>query len=300
MPSPLMCGQPPAPPRFRAGGERTRCECGRPSGGRRPASTRRGDCPEVPRVATVSPRQAPPPERRPQPPRSREIFSQRSRAPAASIPATGARSEHPWLFHSRQFSRRAAHHLPHLDRYIPRDSSRPGRRRQPRGDFIRLLGAFHVNDCVSGEKLLGFREDAVRHKGRPVLNTANDAICHNRLPVAPGANDPGLVRESQAFGRNEHARILEFLVESMHESGLRLVVLRRPLSVPVKFGLRARQHQNVLHVFFLLLIPVTPLAPFHGVVGANPRFSTSLKFFLRLLSKSSQIIDLSGAWTAGY
>jgi hypothetical protein len=31
----------------------------------------------------------------PPPPRSREIFGQRSRAPAASIPATGARSERP-------------------------------------------------------------------------------------------------------------------------------------------------------------------------------------------------------------
>src|SRR5262245_19063591 len=72
-------------------------------------------------------------------------------------------------------------------------------------------------------------------------------------------------------------------MESLHESGLFLVVLRRPLRVPVKLGFRARQHQNVFHIIFLLFDFGPGLAPFHGVVGSNPRFSTSLKVFLLLL-----------------
>src|SRR5262245_45309587 len=110
----------------------------------------RGDYPVCPRVAIASRRRATPPERRPPPPRSREIFLQRSRAPAASIPATCDQSKCPMVVLSRQFFRRPAHHLPHFDGYVPRDPTGPRRRRQPGGDFIRLLGAFHVNDRVSG------------------------------------------------------------------------------------------------------------------------------------------------------
>src|SRR5262245_9701855 len=146
----LLCGQPPSPPRFRDGGGLIRCECDRPSAAWRPASAMRGDCPVSPRAATASPRRATPPERRPPPPRSREIFLQRSRAPAASIPATGARSKCPVVVPSRRFFWRPSHYSPHLDGHIPRDTSRPWRRRHPRGDFIRLLGAFHVNNSVSG------------------------------------------------------------------------------------------------------------------------------------------------------
>ena len=118
--------------------------------------------------------------------------------------------------------------------WFPR-SFRARRRRSPRGDPIRLLRAFHVNDPVSGEKLLGLREDPIG----------------DRRPVASRPNDLGLVGERQAFGCDEHAGILEFLVEGVHESEMRLEVLLRPCGVPVKIGLRARHHAACTSWVFL-------------------------------------------------
>jgi hypothetical protein len=65
----------------------------------------------------------------------------------------------------------------------------------------------------------------------------------------------------------------------VHESELRLEILLRPLGVPVTIGLRGRHHQNVLHFFFLLSILAPGLVRFHGVVGSNVGFSTSLEVF---------------------
>ena len=43
--------------------------------------------------------------------------------------------------------------------------------------------------------------------------------------------------ERQAFGCHERARILEFLVESVHESEVCLEVFLRPFGIPFKIGL---------------------------------------------------------------
>src|SRR5258706_15532697 len=102
--------------------------------------------------------------------------------------------------------RMATKHLTNLDGHIARGTIGARRCRSPRGDFVRLLRALHVNDPVSGEKLFGLREDSVR----------------DRRAVLACANELGLVGPAQAFGGNEYAFVLELLAESAHESDVRL------------------------------------------------------------------------------
>src|SRR5271165_5373065 len=154
--------------------------------------------------------------------------------------------------------RRAAQHWAHLYGHVRRSPARPWRGRSPRGDLLGMLRAFHIDDPVSGEKLLRFREDPIG----------------NRLSVASRANDLGLVGERQSLGGNQHACVLEFLVEGVHISELRLQVLLRPLRVPVKIAFCARHHQNVLHGFCSFWI----LAPQLSSAGA---FSTGSRIRIR-------------------
>src|SRR6185295_4762044 len=110
-----------------------------------------------PLAATASLRQATPPEPRPQPPRSREIFAPRSRAPAALTPATGAQSQALSL----DLFRRPAHDLPHFNRHVQRSAAGSRSRRGTGGHLIGAFRVVHVDDPVTDQKLLRLRENTI-------------------------------------------------------------------------------------------------------------------------------------------
>src|SRR3984957_7960740 len=227
-----MFAPPPTPSRSRAAGEPTRCESDPPCAAKLPASATTADCPAGLRAATPSPRPATIPGPRPQRPRSRRTFGLQPRAPAASIPATGARRGYPRaLLSPPRFFRRAAHHLPHLDRHASSHGPRSWRRGEPRGNLVGFFGALHIDDPVAGQELLRFRKHAVR-----------DGLC-----VLAGANHFGLIGKCQSLGSHEHPSILELFAESAHECDVRLEILLGPLGVALEIGLGACHQQHVFH-----------------------------------------------------
>src|SRR5262249_46143470 len=148
----------------------------------------------------------------------------RSRAPAASAPAAGAQSRGPKPALSlKHFLGRAAQNRSYLDRLAASYSTRSGRSRSPRSDLVGLFRAFHINDPVAGQEFLGF---------------GKNPVCDWR-PVLSRTDDPGLIGKGQALGGHEHAGILEFLVECVHEGEIRLKVFLGPLHVGIKFSFRA-------------------------------------------------------------
>src|SRR5262249_20779489 len=134
--------------------------------------------------------------------------------------------------------------------------------RGPGSDPIRLLGTLHIDNPKPGEKLFGFWENPIG----------------DRLPVLSGTNHAGLMGKRQPLGGDEHAGVLEFLVKSVHESEMRLEILLRPLGVPLKISLRARHHENVLHLCPLSILH-TGYRRLHDVVEADSGFSTSVSAF---------------------
>ena len=140
-----------AQPRSPAAAATLRC-AGSPScAARLPGSATRADFPNP----VGRPLQRPPPAALPAPhlPRRRNCRSGGSprRAPAAPVPAAGARMKRPA---SQQIVRRPAHHLPHLDGHVHRRAVLPRRRRRPRRDRVRLPGILHVDNPVARQEFL--------------------------------------------------------------------------------------------------------------------------------------------------
>jgi hypothetical protein len=95
----------------------------------------------------------------------------------------------------------------------------------------RALRAFDVDDPVTGEVLLGFREDPVG----------------NRLAVIPGPDQFRFGRRREPLGRNAFARRAQLLAERVHERNVPLdILLRHAQEVGIAVA-RAVHHQHVLH-----------------------------------------------------
>jgi hypothetical protein len=103
----------------------------------------------------------------------------------------------------------ATQNAPHFNRHVCRFSARARRLRGSHGNLVSLLRALHIDDPVSGEKLLRFRKYAVG----------------DRFSVFSRADELGLVGPSKALGRDKLAGVLKLFAERAHERDVALQVL---------------------------------------------------------------------------
>jgi hypothetical protein len=112
----------------------------------------------------------------------------------------------------------------------------PGPCDKPRGNRECLLGIFDIDDPVSGQELLGFREKSI-----------------GDVPsFAAGAHGLGVIRLSQPLRGNEHAGIFQFLAERPNEGNICLKFLLRPPGISFKIRLPPIHHQEVFDFFYSL------------------------------------------------
>ena len=156
---------------------------------------------------------------------------------------------------SQQFFRCPADHLPYLNGHVSSRASGPAPP-TPGLRFYKLAPG-------------SLRRRSSSRRGTP---SPPETYIGNRTVTRPSrANDLRLVRESEALRWKRARRLLDFLVESVHESDMGLHGLLWATSRTASNRPSCRHHQNVFHRRSFLSILLNWVDEnFHSVVGSNP------------------------------